>query len=143
MHLVYTGETVRMASLYSARFICVCISLLLHSHVAKYYTTTAYALRENSKRTDLITSIMCWFSFCVSFLVLTFYWANLMSVCCLLSAVMILLLQSAQTRVQTLNSRVQFNNDVDMSLWCQIDYNGEISNDWVAGSAAQPALPLY
>ena len=56
---------------------------------------------------------------------------------------MILLLQSAQTRVQTLNSRVQFNNDVDMSLWCQIDYNGEISNEWVAGSAAQPALSLF
>ena len=50
------GETVRMASLYSALFICVCISLLLHSHVAKYYTTTAYASRENSKRTDFITS---------------------------------------------------------------------------------------
>ena len=30
-----------------------------------------------------------------------------------------------------------------MSLWCQIDYNGEILNEWVAGSAAQPALPLY
>ena len=44
-----------MASLYSALFVYVCISLLLHSHVAKYYTTTAYALRENSKRTDLIT----------------------------------------------------------------------------------------
>ena len=55
MHLVYTGETVRMASLYSALFVCVCISLLLPSHVAKYYTTTAYASRENSKRTDFIT----------------------------------------------------------------------------------------
>ena len=34
---------VRMASLYSALFVCVCVSLLLHSHVAKYYATTAYA----------------------------------------------------------------------------------------------------
>ena len=55
MHLVYTGETVRMASLYSALFVCVCITLLLPSHVAKYYATTAYASRENSKRTDFIT----------------------------------------------------------------------------------------
>ena len=44
-----------MASLYSALFVCVCSSLLLHSHVAKYYATTAYASCENSKRTDLIT----------------------------------------------------------------------------------------
>ena len=44
-----------MASLYSALFVCVCITLLLLSHVAKYYTTTAYASHENSKRTDLIT----------------------------------------------------------------------------------------
>ena len=44
-----------MASLYSALFVCVCISLLLHPHVAKYYATTAYASRENSKRTDFIT----------------------------------------------------------------------------------------
>ena len=46
-----------MASLYSALFVCVCITLLLHSHVAKYYATTAYASRENSKRTDLITEV--------------------------------------------------------------------------------------
>ena len=45
-----------MALLYSALFVCVCISLLLHPHVAKYYATTAYASRENSKRTDFITS---------------------------------------------------------------------------------------
>ena len=44
-----------MASLYSALFIYVCISLLLPSHVAKYYATTVYASRENSKRTDFIT----------------------------------------------------------------------------------------
>ena len=44
-----------MASLYSALFICVCISLLLHSHVAEYYATTAYASHENSKGTDFIT----------------------------------------------------------------------------------------
>ena len=44
-----------MASLYSALFVCVCISLLLHPHVAKYYATTAYASRENSKGTDYIT----------------------------------------------------------------------------------------
>ena len=44
-----------MASLYSALVICVCISLLLLSHVAKYYATTAYVSHENSKRTDLIT----------------------------------------------------------------------------------------
>ena len=44
-----------MALLYSVLFICVCIPLLLHSHIAKYYATTAYASRENSKRTDLIT----------------------------------------------------------------------------------------
>jgi len=44
-----------MASLYSALFVCVCITLLLPSHVAKYYATTAYASRENSKRTDIIT----------------------------------------------------------------------------------------
>ena len=58
MHLVYTGETVRMASLYSALFVCVCITLLLHPHVAKYYTTTAYASRENSKGTDYIASLL-------------------------------------------------------------------------------------
>ena len=46
-----------MASLYSALFIYVCIALLLHSHVAKYYTTTAYASRENSKGTDNITTL--------------------------------------------------------------------------------------
>ena len=44
-----------MAWLYSMLFVCVCISLLLHSHVAKYYTTTAYASCENSKGTDFIT----------------------------------------------------------------------------------------
>jgi hypothetical protein len=44
-----------MASLYSALFIYVCISLLLPSHVAEYYATTAYASRENSKGTDYIT----------------------------------------------------------------------------------------
>ena len=44
-----------MVSLYSALFVCVCISLLLHSHVAKYYATTAYASCENSKGTDYIT----------------------------------------------------------------------------------------
>ena len=59
MHLAYTGETVRMALLYSALFVCVCISLLLHPHVAKYYATTAYASRENSKRTDFITDMVC------------------------------------------------------------------------------------
>ena len=60
MHLAYTGETVRMVSLYGTLFICVCIPLLLHSHVAKYYTTTAYTSRENSKRTDLITIVLLW-----------------------------------------------------------------------------------
>ena len=55
MHLAYTGETVRMASLYSMLFACVCITLLLPSHVAKYYATTAYASCKNSKRTDFIT----------------------------------------------------------------------------------------
>ena len=40
-----------MASLYSALFIYVCIYLLLPSHVAKYYTTTAYVSCE----TDFIT----------------------------------------------------------------------------------------
>ena len=44
-----------MASLYSTVFIYVCISLLLPSHVAKYYATTAYASCENSRRTDFIT----------------------------------------------------------------------------------------
>ena len=44
-----------MASLYSALFVCVCVSLLLHSHVAKYYATIAFVLCENSKRTDFIT----------------------------------------------------------------------------------------
>ena len=52
---MYICEHVRMASLYSALFVCVCISLLLHSHVAKYYATTAYASHENSKGTDYIT----------------------------------------------------------------------------------------
>ena len=46
-----------MASLYSVLFVCVCITLLLPSHVAKYYATTAYASRENSKRTDIITDL--------------------------------------------------------------------------------------
>ena len=46
-----------MVSLYSALFICVCISLLLHSHIAKYYATTAYASHENSKGTDFITTL--------------------------------------------------------------------------------------
>ena len=44
-----------MASLYSALFIYVCISLLLPSHIAEYYATTAYASRENCKGTDFIT----------------------------------------------------------------------------------------
>ena len=44
-----------MASLYSVLFIYVCISLLLPSHIAKYYATTAYASRENCKGTDIIT----------------------------------------------------------------------------------------
>ena len=44
-----------MASLYSTLFVCVCITLLLHPHIAKYYATTAYASRENSKETDFIT----------------------------------------------------------------------------------------
>ena len=43
---------------YSALFICVCISLLLHSHVAKYYATTAYASRENSKELTLLQIFM-------------------------------------------------------------------------------------
>ena len=46
-----------MVLLYSALFVCVCISLLLHSHVAQYYATTAYASHENSKRTDYITEV--------------------------------------------------------------------------------------
>ena len=55
MHLVYTGETVRMASLYSVLFIYVCISLL-YILIAKYDATTAYMSCENSKGTDNITS---------------------------------------------------------------------------------------
>ena len=45
-----------MASLYSALFIHACISLLLPSHVAEYYATTAYVSRENCKGTDFITN---------------------------------------------------------------------------------------
>ena len=44
-----------MAPLYSALFIYVCISLLLPSHIAEYYATTAYVSRENCKGTDFIT----------------------------------------------------------------------------------------